>query len=493
MANVSLQSTPRRSPVETGIDRVWRFFCSVRAAVAEIAFLALLVLIGTLRGSDVPQWIANGLPPLQPVIDRWYAWDVFRSPVFAGTLALLAIAIAVCTINRVPGIWQTISEPRIRTSAGYLNRADTSATFHVAGSQGDAVETFCGALSARRWRVLTEQAGGETHVYADRNRYGKLGTFPFHLALILLLVGGIVGAAYGFRETEFVIPVGETRNVGHGTDLSVELVQFTDTYTPQGIAEEYKAEIVIYDDGEPVKREVISPNDPTSYRTATFYQSSFGFGARMLVADQSGAELYHGTVDVGIFNYAGNPDAPAGFVEIPAAGITMTVVAPDVQPMNAPELDTLQLKNGQMLVMVEPIGGNAQQRQSFVVDQGQPVRVGGLTIEFEREVQWTLLQVAYNPGIPIFIIASVLLVGGLVVTFYFPLRRIRAIVTPTPAGATIVAAPLAKRDWSGKREFFRTIEAVGQALRTEPLLKRPADADEWEGASVSDSPGASTQ
>jgi hypothetical protein len=31
---------------------------------------------------------------------------------------LLAVAVAVCTINRVPGIWQTISHPRVRTSLG---------------------------------------------------------------------------------------------------------------------------------------------------------------------------------------------------------------------------------------------------------------------------------------------------------------------------------------------------------------------------------------
>jgi len=97
---------------------VWRFFCSVRAAITEIAFLDLLVLIGTLRVSAVPFWLADGLPFLQPLVDRWYDWDVFRSPIFAATLALLAVAIAVCTINRVPGIWQTISHPRVRTSLG---------------------------------------------------------------------------------------------------------------------------------------------------------------------------------------------------------------------------------------------------------------------------------------------------------------------------------------------------------------------------------------
>ncbi len=480
MANATVQLSPSRPPLEVAIDRVWRFFCSVRAAIAEITFLAVLVLIGTLRGSSVPNSLAEALPFTQPLVDRWYAWDVFRSAVFAATLALLAIAIAVCTINRVPGIWQTISHPRVRTSQGYLRGADTSATFATTATVDEVTESFESTLRQKRFRVMTERIGTDLHVYADKNRYGKMGTFPFHLALILLLVGGIVGAQYGFREREFVLPVGETRAVGHGTDLSVELVQFQNSYTPLGTAAEYVSEIVIYDGDEPVRREAISPNDPVSYRNATFYQTSLGHGSNMHVTDASGAEVFNGTVDVGRFNFQGNPDAPAGFVQIPGQGVTMTVVAPDIEPFNAPELDTLGLKNGQMYVMLQPTGGSDAEREAFVIDQGQSVPVGDLTVTFDREVQWSLLQVAYNPGIPIFAIASFLLVGGLVATFYFPLRRIRAIVSPAPGGATLVAVPLAKRDWSGKREFFRAVDAVESALGVRPAIKRPDAGGDWE-------------
>ncbi len=45
----------RRSPLEVVVDRVWRFFCSVRAAVYEVSLLALFVLLGTLRGSSGPK------------------------------------------------------------------------------------------------------------------------------------------------------------------------------------------------------------------------------------------------------------------------------------------------------------------------------------------------------------------------------------------------------------------------------------------------------
>ncbi|MGI8963501.1 MAG: cytochrome c biogenesis protein ResB, partial [Thermomicrobiales bacterium] len=396
MAETTVQVKPGRSPLEIAIDRVWRYFCSVRAAIWEIAFLALLVLIGTLRGSEVPAWIASGVPALQPVVDRWYGWDVFRSPVFAIILAMLSVAIAVCTINRVPGIWQTINHPRVRTTLGYLSGADTSATFATTSTSEHVTASCLDVLSRKRFRVLTERIGTETHVYADKNRYGKLGTFPFHLALILLLVGGIVGSHYGFREREFIIPVGETRPVGHGTDLSVQLVQFQDSYTPLGIADTYVSEIVIYDGDEPVRHETISPNNPVSYRTATFYQTSFGYGAQIVVTDGTGLVLYDDTVDLGIFNYRGNPDAPAGFDDVPGERMRMTVVGPDNLPLNQPELDTLNLRNGQMYVVLEPESGSTVEPQAILVDQGQPVQVGDLTVEFRREVQWSLLQVAYN-------------------------------------------------------------------------------------------------
>ena len=487
MANLTAHPPASRAPVEIAIDRMWRFFCSVRAAVAEIVILALLVLVGTLRGSAVPQWIADAIPASQSLVDRWYAWDVYRSPVFAILLAVMAVAIAVCTINRVPGIWQTISNPTIRTTTSFLNGADTSATFVTTTADADLRKDVEKALHQKRFRVLTQQVGSETHLYADKNRYGKMGTFPFHLALILLLVGGIVGAYYGFREPEFVIPIGETRDVGNGTGLSVRLDNFEDGYTPGGVPTQFQSSVSILEDGETVRTGEITVNHPITYRNATFYQSGFGYTAQMRVVDRSGEIVYAGQVVLGIFNFSGNPESPAGYAEIPGTGMLLTVVAPDTNPRNAPETDVLQLKSGQMWAQLQPTGvtggttGSPQTFPTAVIDQGKPVQLGEFLVTFEREMRYANLQVAYNPGIPIFFIASVLLVGGLVVSFYFPLRRIRAIIAPTPAGATLTMAPLARRDWSGKRDFFAAVERIGDRLKVVPAIRKPADHKDWEG------------
>jgi cytochrome c biogenesis protein len=181
---------------------------------------------------------------------------------------------------------------------------------------------------------------------------------------------------------------------------------------------------------------------------------------------------------MGFFNLRENPDAPAGLIRLPGQNMQVAVVAPDTNRADQPQLDSLGLENGQVWVQVSPLDGSGQPQEA-VLDQGQPLKVGDLTLLFERESRFTVLQVAYNPGIPIFIIASVMLVGGLAVTFYFPLRRIRGIIQQSAEGGTLMMTPLAKRDWGGKREFFALVERAEERLGTSASVKRPDNEGNW--------------
>jgi hypothetical protein len=68
------------------------------------------------------------------------------------------------------------------------------------------------------------------------------------------------------------------------------------------------------------------------------------------------------------------------------------------------------------------------------------------------------------------IAASVLLVGGLAITFYFPHRRVRGIVLATADGSVARLAPIARRDWSAKRVFERLASDVGRRVGIDPDL-----------------------
>ena len=465
-----------RALPELVIDRIWRFFCSVRAAVVEIAILALLVLMGTLRGSSVPRAIADAVPITAPLIDRWYAWDVFRSLPFAGILTILAIAIAICTMNRAPGIWMAIAHPTVSTTHGFLRNAETSAYFAAPLPPASLAAEMQTALRASGYRTLSEERFGQIHLYADRWRWSRLATFPFHLALILILVGGIVGAAWGFREDEFIVPVGSTRELGHGTGISVRLNDFSDSYREDGTPQLYLSNITLLKNNEAVHTGSMTVNNPLTFGDLVFYQSGFGQAVSLKIVNGEGSVLYDDALPLGPYQSKLNPDAPAGRMDLPVAGVALSVIAPDEDPANRPELDTLNLRPGELFFMIRPLGPNSPITSPVgeTVSQGETIALGDLSLTFVRERRFSVFQVARNPGIPIFFAAAILLVGGLAVTFYFPHRRVRGIVVATPNGSEARLAPVARRDWSAQRVFHQLLRSVGTRTGLEPTLVVPS-------------------
>lgn len=450
---------PGRSPIEVVVDRIWRFLCSVRAAVYEIVFLALLVLIGTLKGSIIPAQIPRFVPALDPFVARWYAFDVFRSPIFSGTLALLAVAIVVCTANRVPGIWASIAHPTIATTRQFFESAIPAARFTIPDGGSVAAQQLSSLLRQRRYRVLQEQHEGAIHLYADKNRFGKLGTFPFHLGLILVLVGGIVGAQLGFREQMFTVPEGAVRDVGHGTGLRVQLDSFTDTYNELGAVTEYRSDLVLYDGDREVRRQSIRVNQPLTYGTVTFYQTSYGQAAQMRVTDSAGNLVYDDAVEFTFLSRT-NKDAPAAKLDLPSVGRSLELIFPNLKLNDTPEIGTTRIAPGQVFVQVRDLPTNTLMAEGAAITQGDSAVIGDLTVQFVREQRFTLLQVASNPGIPILFAASLFGVLGLMMTFFLPHRRLRILIRDTDGSSEVLMAPMARRDWAGQRDFVASISAL---------------------------------
>lgn len=172
----------------------------------------------------------------------------------------------------------------------------------------------------------------------------------------------------------------------------------------------------------------------------------------------------------------GNPDAPAGIIPLPGIEGQLVFVGQDTKPANRPDLDTLQLTSNQMWVQLaikDQTTGQMVNLPDQKITLGTPTQFGQYSITWTGTTSFSAMQIAYNPGVPIFIIAVVLLLGGLLITFYLPHRRVRALVSLAGETATVQMAPLAKRDWSGKRDFLRLIQDARPTLGEPTEVKLP--------------------
>src|SRR5438067_13256733 len=124
-------------------DRLWRLLSSVRFAMLLLAIAALGVLAGTLimqAPADVranpdsyTAWLVRPQGKYgQPWANIFAALDlyrVFQSIWFRGTLAILALAVVICTVNRMPGIMASIRRPAVRVPERLFERAPLRAEF----------------------------------------------------------------------------------------------------------------------------------------------------------------------------------------------------------------------------------------------------------------------------------------------------------------------------------------------------------------------------
>ena len=109
------------------------------------------------------------------------------------------------------------------------------------------------------------QKGGVRH-------YGKI---LLHLALLVILSGGLLSKIRGFR---YSIEVEEQQTVSLAqTDLELKLDDFwIDYYQGSGRPRSYNSRVTLLEKGEPVLSKIIRVNDPLTYKGVTIYQMSYG-------------------------------------------------------------------------------------------------------------------------------------------------------------------------------------------------------------------------
>jgi len=288
---------------------VWWLFTNVRFGTVLLALLALISLVGVaipqlpvnVRGDSVAeaQWLVPKEGTYGFLTDPMAAvglFDVFHTFWFAMLLATTVASTGAYIVSRLPGMWTSITRPRKRVPDRYFEMAPSRYATAEALDPG-RLET---ALKRQRYRVERYTEGEVNYLFADRFAWAQLGTLLTHAAVIVFILSAVVSRMDAFESGLFlaegstlpVFPVWNTEQI------QVELIDAVGEFSLDGQALDYRSEMVIYKNGEEVKRCSSTVNSPCSYEGYRFFQAAyFGFGAAVQVRDTAtGNVLYRETL-----------------------------------------------------------------------------------------------------------------------------------------------------------------------------------------------------
>ena len=203
---------------------IYGLLTSVRFAVVQIIAIALVGVVGIvvpqLPGAAFrsPADFAEQLAILRarvepslgaPLTDLFEALGLFRVFTawwFTALLALLAVSIVVCTLDRTPRLWRSARDVRVVQPDGFF---DPDLPDRAVIADGLRAEDVHAALRRSGFRVREEEgAGGARFLYGDRNQNAKLFTLLTHAGLVGFILAAAITSRFGF-ETGILLPEGQ--------------------------------------------------------------------------------------------------------------------------------------------------------------------------------------------------------------------------------------------------------------------------------------------
>lgn len=513
----------------------WRQLTSMRTALV----LLFLLAVAAVPGSVLPQRDVNieevnayfaENPKLAPVLDRFGGFDVFASPWFSAIYVLLFVSLVGCLVPRLRDHLRTLrSAPP--PAPRRLDRLPRYVNLPIADADPAAIAAV---LRRRRWRVVVR---GDT-VSAEKGHLKETGNLIFHFSLVALLVGVALGSWYGWHGNRLLV-TGEDKafcntlqqysesGLGPRVDAAdlppfcLELVDFEAKFLESGQPESFRARVRVAElgriggGGEASRLADFMVNSPLRLDGANVYLLGHGYAPVIRYTDRNGraqTDAYPflntdgNLTGEGVAIYPdvnrdpatgkANPDLQMAFegIYLPTAPEQPPFVRSQHPEERSPAVLLIAYRGD--LGLDAGIPGSVYQLDQRQVRTGRLNQVGearllrpgetwrlddGSTVEFLGTRRYITLSVRYDPGEPIVLVSSGVLLVGLMLSLFGRRRRVWFRVRPatqpartaesaqpappapgTTGGSSLVeAGGLPRTDYAGfGEEFDQLIAAV---------------------------------
>lgn len=417
-------------------DDFIRTFGNVLFAVLLFVVWGILTLIGVIvdQGKSPTTYFDAYPAAIARAILRLGFDNIYHTPWYVGIIGLILVSLTVCTFKRViPARLPPLRPVKI-------DKIPLNASIFVRGNENsvrDRVEAF---FRSRGWNVRKREFGGTEWSFADKHNWARRGVLIAHLGFVIIAAGTTLYWARGFSGESAVV-TGEAVRIPE-TNAVLKLNSFNYRITPiltkSGMVyqpTDYVSNVTVTGrDGVP-KDMVVRVNHPIDVDGTLYYQASYGFAVTLHVTHNgvnvpslSDRVLKEGEA----FDIPGTRNTVVYDRFVPTVDRQSGMPAADPR-VNDPAVILSVQQNGEM-------AGSALVPLRTWIDLG-----GGWRVTPNRYLLYSGFQYRYDPGIPLVGIGALVLLSGLIISFYFLPARLYVRVDPEQSGCTVgVAATTVK-------------------------------------------------
>ncbi|HDH04185.1 MAG TPA: cytochrome c biogenesis protein ResB [Nitrospirae bacterium] len=461
---------------------MWKFLASVKLAIFVFIALALSSIIGTIVEQQAEPAVNIALlakffgdstaPAVYNIFAKLGFMDMYRSWWFIALLVLFGINLIVCSLDRFPKTWRLIKRPQKPLSDNAIRSLPVKKELTFKTGLNTAKDEFLNSLSASGYRVVEASGSDSVRLYTQKGKYARLAVYAVHLSIILIFIGAIIGARFGFSGYLNLLE-GEASNAAYKSPGEPIPLGFTikcnnyETLYYEGLdtPREFQSELVIIENGKEVLKKVIEVNDPLTYKGITFFQASYGMAPDaagyfvMDIAPKGGPEKR-------LWLRSGDT------FEIPGTGIKGTIT--DFSPALTRDKNTgaLTAYSDNMVnpaVAVEFDGPGKEKYTGWILKRYPETGVlpGGHSVKFVDYwgVEYTALKVSKDPGVRFIYLASVIMSVGLYVCFFISHKKIWINIVKDKGSARISVGGYTNRNrLTLEKEIEKIVSHASEAI-----------------------------
>lgn len=384
-------------------------FASVKITIAALVLLAATILLGAWCPQESQVGFSKVIEQFGEqnayTLQRLGVTDIFHSPWLLFLIGILTVNMVACSMQRVFPKINSLKQAMPFLTLDAIARLPSSQAVSLPMKESDAIVWLEERLKQKSYSVRRNGMS----LCAEFGKVGRLAPTVTHIGLLTLLAGVTISSWTGFSGFQPVALGGEFNfeNSDHSRlwigslptwKVRVEATRRED-YQSGDPKQWYSNLAVIDESGKVVKRQEIKVNEPLSYNGVDIYQSSWALDS--LVVSFNGHKRELELKQMGKIFASFLPLAPE------------TVLIFSVHDQKSP------------LRVFAKTGEWSSPRLIAELGLGKSIKLGGVTLNYERLIPITGLQYKCDPALPIVYIAFALIMLGVVMAA-IPYRQVWA-------------------------------------------------------------------